>query len=196
MKRMTWIPLLPAASLALVLAACGQEQEASQSSPAPDTAEPGVSVHFVSPADGARVTSPFRVEMAAEGVEVVPAGTMREGTGHMHILVDVPFVMPGNVIPSDDQHIHYGDGSTSATLELPPGEHVLRLQLADGAHTAFEGGEYRDVIVVDVQGREGSAAAEATAEPENGGPVEESDQGAGNESGESGSTEEDDDNSP
>lgn len=154
MKRTRLTVLLSAIPLAVLLTACGEEQQASRSDPTPSEKETGVSVHFVSPEDGAMVTSPFEVEMAAEGVEVVPAGTMKEGTGHMHILVDTPFVLPGNVIPSDDQHLHYGDGSTTATLDLPAGEHVLRLQFADGAHKAFEGGHYRDVIVVNVEGRQ------------------------------------------
>lgn len=186
MRRFSSIAALAAAAL-LLTAGCGREQAeestaaepeaAADSSPqaadtarAPDTGS--IDVHFVSPADGARLNSPVEVEMAAEGVEVVPAGTMREGTGHMHILVDAPFVLPGNVIPSDDQHIHYGDGSTTATLVLPPGEHVLRLQLADGAHRAFEGGEYRDVITVEVLGGEqastGDGAGDDTGEGEPG----------------------------
>ena len=172
-------------SLALVTAGCEQEQQASKSDPTPDfSAEKNISVHFVSPEDGARVTSPFKVEMAAEGVEVVPAGTMREGTGHMHILVDAPFVRPGNVIPSDDQHLHYGDGSTTAMLDLPPGEHVLRLQLADGAHKAFVGGEYRDVIVVNVEGEAAPAVSEETQAPADSDDEQPADTEAGDDSGE------------
>lgn len=117
---------------------------------------PEITISFASPSDGARVTSPFDVEMAAEGVEVVPAGTMEEGTGHMHILIDTPFVPAGEVIPSDEAHRHYGDGSTSTTLDLEPGTHVLRLQLADGAHRALDGDEYRDVIRVEVESGESS----------------------------------------
>lgn len=188
MRRMTSIALLPTLLLALLLAGCDQEQSAQEAAEPADkaaetqadqtaaaeesAAEPNISVHFVTPEDGATVTSPFEVEMAAEGVDVVPAGTMEEGTGHMHILVDVPFVMPGNVIPSDEQHIHYGDGSTTATLDLEPGEHVLRLQLADGAHMAFEGEEYRDVIRVEVEGREAAAAENETPEDRSGGDEE------------------------
>lgn len=125
---------------------------------------PAISVYFESPADGARVTSPFDVEMAADGVEVAPAGTMEEGTGHMHILIDVPFVPAGEVIPTDDAHRHYGDGSTTAKLDLPPGNHVLRLQLADGAHRAFEGEEYRDDIRVQVEAAQQSDGEEGDQE--------------------------------
>lgn len=194
MNRIARILMVPVVVPALLLAGCGQEQEADEAgettaapaeAPSADagngekapaeTAEPEISVHFVSPEDGAQVTSPFKVEMAAEGVDVVPAGEVEEGTGHMHILVDAPFVMPGEVIPSDEQHLHYGDGSTTATLDLEAGDHVLRLQFADGAHKALEGNEYRDVIQVDVQGE---ASADAGPAREEGDSGQESDAGA------------------
>ena len=71
-----------------------------------------------------------------------------EGAGHFHILVDTDFIPAGQVIPTDEQHLHYGKGQTEISLELEPGEHTLRLQFADGAHTALEGGQYRDTITV------------------------------------------------
>ena len=106
------------------------------------------SVRFAGPADGATVSSPFEVTMEATGLIVEPSGEINEGAGHFHILVDTPFVEAGVVIPTDEQHLHYGKGQTTATLELPPGEHTLRLQFADGAHTALEGEAYRDTITV------------------------------------------------
>ena len=52
------------------------------------------------------------------------------------------------MIPDDPQHLHYGQGQTTVTLDLEPGEHTLRLQFADGLHTALEGEQYRDTITV------------------------------------------------
>ena len=86
--------------------------------------------------------------MEAIGLEVEPAGEVRAGAGHMHILLDTDFVEVGQVIPLGDQHLHFGQGQLTTTLELPPGGHVLRLQFADGAHIALEGEEYRDIITV------------------------------------------------
>jgi len=106
------------------------------------------SVHFEQPADGATVTSPFEVVMAATVLVVEPSGEVNEGAGHFHILVDTDFTPAGEVIPTDEQHLHYGQGQTSVTLELEPGEHTLRLQFADGLHTALEGDQYRDTITV------------------------------------------------
>ncbi len=109
------------------------------------------SVFFTSPTDGAEVTSPFEVEMGATGLSVDPAGDIKENSGHMHILVDEDFVAPGEVILASDTMLHYGDGQTKTTLDLPPGEHTLRLQFANGAHIALEGDQYRDEITITVK---------------------------------------------
>ena len=57
-------------------------------------------------------------------------------------------VEAGETIITDDQHLHFGKGQAVAKLELPPGEHVLRLQFANGAHIALAGPQYRDEITV------------------------------------------------
>ncbi|MEM7345237.1 MAG: DUF4399 domain-containing protein [Chloroflexota bacterium] len=106
---------------------------------------------FAEPADGATVSSPFTVVMAVEGLFIEPSGEVMEGAGHMHILVDTDFVEPGEIIPADDQHLHYGDGSVETELDLEPGEYTLRLQFADGLHTALEGDQYRDEITITVE---------------------------------------------
>ena len=95
------------------------------------------SVSFAEPTDGAEVTAPVAVRMQASGVEVEPADSgINEGAGHFHIMVDKPCIEEGEVIPNDDSHRHFGDGSTEAELELEPGEHTLCLQLGDGTHVA------------------------------------------------------------
>ena len=128
------------------------------------------SVRFAEPADGATVSSPFDVAMEATGLVVEPSGEINEGAGHFHILVDTEFIAAGEVIPTDEQHLHYGKGQTAISLELAPGEHTLRLQFADGAHTALEGEAYRDTITVVVE--EGAAAPSVRfAEPADGATV-------------------------
>ena len=89
--------------------------------------------------------------MGATGLSVDPAGDIKENSGHMHILVDEDFVAPGEVILASDTMLHYGDGQTKTTLDLPPGEHTLRLQFANGAHIALEGDQYRDEITITVK---------------------------------------------
>ena len=112
----------------------------------------GPGVRFVTPQDGAVVSPTFGVEMAAQGLTVEPAGEIHEDAGHFHILVDTDFVAPGELVPFDDQHLHFGKGQLTTTLELAPGEHVLRLQFANGAHLALDGPQYRDTITVTVAG--------------------------------------------
>jgi hypothetical protein len=108
-------------------------------------------VRFVTPLDGATVPAKFAVTMAATGLTVEPAGEIKNGAGHFHILVDTDFVEAGEVIVNDTQHLHYGKGQYTTTLNLEPGEHVLRLQFANGAHIALDGPAYRDEITVTVK---------------------------------------------
>lgn len=108
-------------------------------------------VYFASPEDGATVTDPVQVEMMAVNFTIEPAGEVRAGAGHFHIMIDVPCVTPGEVIPSDDSHLHFGQGQTSAELELAAGEHTLCLQAGDGAHVALD---LTDTISITVEAGE------------------------------------------
>jgi hypothetical protein len=96
-------------------------------------------VFFISPSDGATVTSPVKVTMGAENFIVEPAGTVKAGAGHLHIMVDTDCVAAGKVVPADAAHLHYGKGQLEAELALSPGTHTLCLQAADGAHIALAG---------------------------------------------------------
>jgi hypothetical protein len=82
--------------------------------------------------------SPFEVAMEADGFTVEPAGQVREGAGHLHLMVDAGCVASGEEIPEDASHVHFGDGSTETELDLPAGEHTLCLQAGDGVHTALD----------------------------------------------------------
>lgn len=109
-------------------------------------------VRFAEPRDGSNVAAPVRVVMAAENFTVEPAGdgSVHDGAGHLHIMVDTPCVEAGSTIPKDETHLHFGDGSTETALELAPGEHTLCLQAADGAHTALPGAGMKHSITVTV----------------------------------------------
>ncbi len=95
-------------------------------------------VSFAEPTDGASVANPVKVRMEATNFTVEPAGQVREGAGHFHIMIDTECAPPGEVIPNDDSHRHYGQGQKDADLTLQPGEHELCLQFADGAHKALD----------------------------------------------------------
>ncbi|WP_458526277.1 DUF4399 domain-containing protein [Onishia taeanensis] len=106
-------------------------------------------VGFASPEDGAEVSNPIQVEMELMGMHVQPAGTIEEGTGHHHLIIDAGPVAKGKVIPADDAHLHFGGGQTSHELSLPAGEHTLTLQFADGEHRSY-GPDWSSSITVKV----------------------------------------------
>lgn len=101
-------------------------------------------VFFIEPKDGATVTGPLengaikvRVMMGAENVVIKPAGPLEDGSGHHHVLIDIPAMAAGSVVPRDEQHLHFGQGETEATISVPQGSHTLTLQLADGIHRSY-----------------------------------------------------------
>ncbi len=156
--------------MAIALAAgCGQQQDAaevagsntSDASPAtaeqpatalPRTAAPdGARVYFVVPGDGDTVTSPVEIEFGIEGMSVVPAGVEQAASGHHHLVVDAELPDPTLPIPKSDNYIHFGDGSTSTTLELEPGEHTLQLVLGDHLHIPHSPPVHSEVIRITVE---------------------------------------------
>jgi len=94
-------------------------------------------VSFVEPKDGATVSNPIHVKFAVEGMKIAPAGTMTEGTGHHHLIVDGQPLPKGEVIPANDKSLHFGKGQTETELTLPPGDHTLTLDFGDGAHRSY-----------------------------------------------------------
>ncbi|KNZ31959.1 MAG: rod shape-determining protein RodA [Methylibium sp. NZG] len=138
--RSTLLPLLCAG----LLGACA-------SAPNPNMAPAGSKgVYFVAPANGATVTSPFMVKFGLKGMEVRPAGEQVAGTGHHHLLINRESMAPGQIIPVDDVHIHYGKGQTEAELKLAPGTYRLTMQFADGFHLSY-GKEMSATLTVTVK---------------------------------------------
>jgi len=95
------------------------------------------SVSFVEPADGATVSSPFKVKFAVSGMEVKPAGAVAPNVGHHHLLINAEPVKAGEVVPADATHLHFGKGQTEADVVLPPGHYTLTMQFADGKHQSY-----------------------------------------------------------
>lgn len=134
--------------LALVASACGGGDDSPamsgdvQSEDADDAGAGAAdakdtTVSFGAPASGASVARRFPVAMEAKGIEIEPAGAVREGAGHFHVMIDAGCVAPGEAITKDAQHVHFGKGQLEGQLFLEPGEHALCLQVADGAHVAL-----------------------------------------------------------
>jgi hypothetical protein len=83
---------------------------------------------------------------------VEPAGhVIQEGAGHFHILVNEDFLPAGEVIPNDETHLHFGKAQLETELTLEPGDYILRLQMANGAHQALESDQYQDEIEITVE---------------------------------------------
>ncbi len=108
-------------------------------------------VFFTAPTDQAVVSSPVKVAMGAEGFIIEPAGAIKAGAGHLHIMVDTDCVAVGTLVPKDATHLHYGKGQMEAEIALSPGPHTLCLQAADGAHIALAGHGMTQKIAITVK---------------------------------------------
>lgn len=116
---------------ALLLAVLPHMAFAQERTPAPE----GAALTILQPADGAVVQNPVTVIFGLAGMGVAPAGVEKENTGHHHLLIDVAELPPpGEPIPADDNHRHFGGGQTQVTLDLAPGTHMLQLILGDWSH--------------------------------------------------------------
>lgn len=170
MRKLHFLPALLLAGLAACNGGSGNKSESdsaattaghdsamhhmtdSSQTVAPVPAIPaGAKVFFKNLKDGQTVTSPVKVEMGVEGIKLDSAGTLKEGSGHHHILVDVgDSLASGTVIPKDSTHLHFGNAQTQAEVKLTPGKHKLTLQYADGIHRSY-GGKLASSITVDVK---------------------------------------------
>jgi len=161
---------LRVSALALIatLAACGRPEP--QPEPAPEPPQPqaeapaaavppmprtpspaGAKVTITSPADGQTVASPVTVQFALEGMSVAPAGTNDPNTGHHHLLIDTGMPPLDQPIPTDANHLHFGQGQTEAQVELAPGQHTLQLLLGDGNHVPHDPPVASEQITITVQ---------------------------------------------
>ncbi|HEX7235622.1 MAG TPA: DUF4399 domain-containing protein [Gammaproteobacteria bacterium] len=136
--------------LALGLSAHGQE--AAPAAPARTPAPANAMVYFLSPANGATVSSPVTIRFGLRGMGVAPAGVTNPNTGHHHLLVDVDTLPPDNLpIPNDANHRHFGLGQTETELMLPPGRHTLQLVLGDALHIPHQPPVISEKITITVQ---------------------------------------------
>ena len=151
---------------AILLTACGQgqptveatagETEAAAAPAAPAAltrkASPeGARAYIISPADGDTVESPVRVLFGLTGAGVAPAGVLRDGAGHHHLLIDTDLPNLDLPVPADDNHRHFGGGQTEVEIELAPGTHTLQLLLGDEIHLPHDPPIMSDVITIEVR---------------------------------------------
>ncbi len=134
--RCIFVPMLLAGASATVLAQSAQPR-----------------VFFVAPADGAMVSNPVKVQFGVEGMAIKPAGEVLPNTGHHHLIIDGDSIPAGQVVPTDDTHLHFGKGQTETSVNLTPGDHTLTMQFADGAHRSY-GPAMSQTIKVHVKGQQ------------------------------------------
>ena len=72
-------------------------------------------VFFNNVKNGDVLSSPINLEFGVEGSELAPSGFIGERVGHYHLLVNRDSIMKVVVIPSDVNHIHFGNGETKGT---------------------------------------------------------------------------------
>ena len=100
----------------------------------------GGSVKITEPPEGAVVSSPVKVCMSVDGIEVEPAKKgVNKGKGHHHLLIDVD--LPADLkkpVGKDANHIHMGDGSTCKELKLDAGKHTIKALFAKGNHVPYD----------------------------------------------------------
>lgn len=79
-------------------------------------------------------------EPVVENFIIEEAGEVTQNAGHHHLLVNTDPVDTGTVIPSDDQHLHFGGGTELPEVdasELGTGDYEVIIQVANGAHEAY-----------------------------------------------------------
>lgn len=95
------------------------------------------SVSLLAPANGATVSSPFKVRFGVKGMAVAPAGDVVAASGHHHLLINLAPIKAGEAVPFSPVHLHFGKGQTEADVTLAPGIYKLTAQFANGAHESY-----------------------------------------------------------
>ena len=131
------VTFVPAAAPAQVSAG---QAGAAATTPTPTPAPPNAYLYIGWPNDGQVVASdkPIRVWFGLRNMGVAPKGVSFPNTGHHHLLIDADPPAPGEEIPNDRTHLHFGAGETETTIELPPGKHTLQLVMGDAHHRVFD----------------------------------------------------------
>jgi Domain of unknown function (DUF4399) len=116
-------------------------------------------LYIISPSDGDTVKGAFWCRFGLRNMGVTHAGDNFANSGHHHLLIDTDEPMdPGEPIPQDRNHLHYGAGETEALIELPPGKHTLQLVLSDGKHFNFDPPVVSKKITITVSGADAEAS--------------------------------------
>ncbi len=157
--RITLIIVMPLAAVA-----CSEQANKEPAAPQPaakssdssltmprSAAADNARLYFITPADGASVSSPVHIEFGLDGMDVVPAGTEAPLSGHHHVIIDAELPAANLPIPADKNHVHFGDGRTTTELPLEPGQHTLQLMLGDYLHIPHQPPVTSEKITITVE---------------------------------------------
>jgi hypothetical protein len=95
---------------------------------------PDSEVYFIGLPNGSVIPQNLTVRFGLRNMGVAPAGVVKAGTGHHHLIIDRPTPALGEPIASDPNHLHFGRGETEKKITLAPGRHTLQLVLGDQDH--------------------------------------------------------------
>jgi hypothetical protein len=95
---------------------------------------PDAAVYFVYPTNRESIYPNSTIRFGLRNMGIAPAGVAKPNTGHHHLLIDVDTPPLDQPLPSDLNHVHFGNGQTEKKITLSPGEHTLQLVLADDRH--------------------------------------------------------------
>jgi hypothetical protein len=85
-------------------------------------------------------------------MEISPAGTAMESSGHHHLLLNLDDEPDMQVpLPASEQVIHFGKGQTEVELELPAGQYTLQLLLGNYLHVPHDPPVMSEQITVVVE---------------------------------------------
>ena len=96
---------------------------------------PNAEIFIISPLDKEVVSNPVKIIFGITNMTVAPAGIKKELSGHHHLIINAN-MLPNlsRPIPSDEKHLHFGKGQTSASVDLKSGAHTLQLIFGDYMH--------------------------------------------------------------
>jgi hypothetical protein len=147
------IRLLPLLAAALAIAGCGSSSDdsgstqRSQAPGAPTAGKPKGEVRIVTPKSGAKTSSTLHVRVALKHFKIAPGAVgqaPRPGEGHLHFTMDggkydFPKYSGANGLIAKKLGVtgHYSPAlAPKITYKgLPPGKHVLVVNLANNNHT-------------------------------------------------------------
>ena len=146
--RIRGLVLSTALAVAAIAPAARAADAAAQVSRTPRP--PEAKLYVISPAAG-EVSNPITIRFGLAGMGVAPAGVAAPNTGHHHLIIDAALPPQDAPIPNNDHYRHFGGGQTEVTLDLPPGEHTLQLELGDKDHVPFDPPLVSDVVKIRVK---------------------------------------------